>query len=376
MTSNQYQMIDHPDQLAAVVSACQAVPAIALDTEFARFSTYYPILGLVQIYTGSDCFIIDPLAIQDLSPLADILADEKIVKVLHACSEDMEVFQHALDVIPTPVYDTQIAGAVLGIGFSVGYQAMVEHYLSITLPKDQTRSDWIARPLSDRQLEYAALDVIHLLEVFNLQQQALAGTEKAHWVESESVSLGQDIPTMMAPDEYYKKLKGLWQLTRPQLHVLKTLCAWREELAREEDVPRNRVVDQKALLMIARDGLQSRQALQQSAGLTSRQVRKYGDAIIDLLAKAVDAPASEHPALMERTDAPINNRKLKKLKQVVEATAKEMSIAPELLTKRRHLEKLIRSEDAKGQYHLPNELDGWRRPVIGEALLTALAEHV
>ena len=103
MTSNQYQMIDHPDQLAAVVSACQAVPAIALDTEFARFSTYYPILGLVQIYTGSDCFIIDPVAIQDLSPLADILADEKIVKVLHACSEDMEVFQHALDVIPTPV---------------------------------------------------------------------------------------------------------------------------------------------------------------------------------------------------------------------------------------------------------------------------------
>lgn len=366
-----YVYIEKTEDIKQVVEACKGVSAIALDTEFARFNTYYPIVGLIQIYNGSQCFLIDPVSAENIEPIIDILIDPDVIKVLHSGSEDMEVFQYALGVLPAPVYDTQMASAVLGIGFSMGYQALVEHYLGISIPKDQTRSDWLARPLSPEQLEYAALDVIYLLQVYEKQQQELKGTEKYGWVTSESALLGQDIPTMVPPEEAYLKLKGLWQLDRRQLNQLKALCAWRETKAREENMPRNRVVDQKVLLMIVKDRIDNRHGYK-DAGMSPRQVRRYADEMVALQSEANVASEEECPALFERTDAPINNKKLKLLRQVVDEQAKAISVAPELLVKRRHLEKLIRSEDARGQYHIPEELAGWREEVIGDALIEAL----
>lgn len=373
MLSPDYIYVDRDDQMAAVVEVCRKASVIALDTEFARFNTYYPIVGLIQIYDGHTCFLIDPLTVS-IEPLAEVMTAGSLTKVLHACSEDMEVFQHALGIVPTPVYDTQIAAAFLGVGFSVGYQAMVEHYLDITLPKDQTRSDWLARPLTRDQLTYAALDVIYLLQVYEKQQEMLAGSEKLKWVEAEIADLGENIPTTMPPEECYLKFKGLWQLTRRELNLLKVLCAWREVTARTEDVPRNRVVDQKALMAIVRENLGGKHDLQKVAGMTPRQVRKYGDDIMFLQVAAKLVPEDECPERVDRTDAPVNNKILKKLRKVVDDRARQLDVAPELLTKRRYLEKLIRSEDNQGNYSLPGELMGWRRAAIGEALLTALAE--
>ena len=373
--TNHFHYIEDHKGLAEVVTACQRVPAIAIDTEFARTDTYYPIVGLIQIFTGEECYLIDPLKIDDFSPLADVLTDPGILKIFHACSEDLEVFSHSLGAIPAPVFDTQIACAAVGVGFSVGYQAMIEHYLSITIAKDQTRSDWLARPLTEEQLNYAALDVLHLLKVYDLQMEALLSSNRMVWVEEETSELGQDIPTQAPVDDFYLKVKGLWQLDRSQLNELKILCSWRETTAREQDVPRNRVVDQKSLLTIVKDGLNSRQALQAEAGMTSRQVRKFGDQILLLQEEARLVPESEHPELVSRTDAPVNNKKLKRLREVVNETATRLDIAPELLTKRRHLEKLIRSEDHQGRYHLPKELAGWRQSIIGDALVAALNDH-
>jgi len=370
----EYRYIDTDEQLQEVVEACLEVSVVALDTEFARFNTYYPIVGLIQIYTGAACFLIDPLSVSSIEPLKAVMEERSLLKVLHACSEDMEVFQYALGIVPAPVYDTQIASAALGVGFSVGYQALVEHYLDISLSKDQTRSDWLARPLTTSQLDYAALDVIHLLEVYKVQLEALEGGPKLGWVEAESLGLGQGIPTVAAPEDSYKKFKGLWQLNRMQLNLLKDLCSWREITARKEDIPRNRVVDQKSLVLIVKEEVSSMQGFQNAAGLTSKQVRKYGDQILVIQAEARLVHEEDCPEIFVRTDAPINNKKLKRLKRVVEERALSLSIAPELLTKRRHLEKLIRSEDAQGKYHLPSELGGWRESVIGEALLAELLE--
>ena len=369
----EYRYIDTDEQLQEVVEACLKVSVIALDTEFARFNTYYPIVGLIQIYTGTDCFLIDPLSVSSIEPLKAVMEEPSLLKVLHACSEDMEVFQYALGLVPSPVYDTQIASAALGVGFSVGYQALVEHYLDISLSKDQTRSDWLARPLTTKQLDYAALDVIHLLEVYKVQLKALEGGPKLSWVEAESLGLGQGIPTVAPPEDSYKKIKGLWQLSRVQLNLLRDLCSWREITAREEDLPRNRVVDQKSLVLIVKAEIASTQGFQGEAEMTSRQVRKYGDQIQAIQAEAKLVAEEDCPEIFVRTDAPINNKKLKRLKQVVEERALSLSVAPELLTKRRHLEKLIRSEDTQGQYHLPDELGGWREAVIGEALLAELS---
>ncbi len=369
-----YAYIATTEGLREAVTQLRAADVVSLDTEFARFSTYYPMVGLIQIYDGEHCYLIDPLAVDDLTPLVALLEDTAVLKVLHACSEDMEVFQYALGTIPSPVFDTQIASAALGVGFSVGYQSLVEHYLGITLPKDETRSDWLQRPLSDNQLEYAALDVIHLLQVYEKQAAELADSPKSSWIEAEAKDLGRDIPTITPVEEAYKRVKGLWQLDRKQLNVLRTLCAWRENRAREDNVPRNRVVDQKSLFAIAKGNLNSKQALQTAAKMTPRQVRKYSDEILFLQAEARLVPEKDCPPAVTRPDAPIDNKLMKKLKNVVEARAEDLNVAPELLTKRRHLEKLIRSEDDNGRYHLPAELSGWRESAVGSALLSALTE--
>jgi ribonuclease D len=374
MDESEFVYVDTDQQLVEVFDNCNNVAAIAVDTEFARFNTYYPMVGLVQIYNGQECYLIDPLPINDLSPLAELLNNQNLIKVLHACSEDMEVFQYALGTTPTPVFDTQIASAALGIGFSVGYQSLVEHYLDITLPKDQTRSDWLQRPLSRNQLDYAALDVIHLLQVYEKQLLALEGTPKLDWIEDESSYLGKDIPTLISPEEYYKKVKGLWQLDRQQLGVLKTLCAWREVTARKENVPRNRVIDQKALMIIVKEKPSSKQALQEIVEITPRQVRKFGDEILFLQTEAHLVPERDCPQIVDKPDARVNNKLMKRLRQVVEERARDLSVAPELLIKRRHLEKLIRSEDESGRFHLPGELLGWREAAIGDALLNELSE--
>jgi len=368
-----YLYIDSVAGLAQIHDACRNVDVIAVDTEFARFNTYYPIVGLIQIYTGHACFLVDPLPIDDLSGLAELLTRADLLKVFHACSEDMEVFQHALGVTPVPVHDTQIAGAVLGVGFSLGYQALVEHYLGISLPKDQTRSDWLARPLSNEQLDYAALDVIHLLQVYHKQAAALAGTAKETWVRAESENLGADIPTMIDPEVTYLKLKGLWQFDRIELNQLKALFAWREAKARSEDVPRNRVADQKALMTIVKQSLSTRHALQHQASMTPRQVRKHGDDILLIREEAGLVPEKDCPPRVLREDVPVSSSKLKQLKKVVEARARELSIAPEMLTKRRHLEALLRSGET-GRYELPKELMGWREEAVGRDLLGALGE--
>ena len=374
MASAHYQYIDTEVQLQSAIEVCSRAKVLAIDTEFVRFNTYYPIVGLIQIGTPEACFLIDPLGIDDLSPLRVILAEPAIMKIFHACSEDLEVFQHVLGFIPKPLYDTQIAAALLGVGYSMSYQSLVEHYLGIALPKDQTRSDWLARPLSEDQLRYAALDVIHLLHIYAEQYQLISVAGKESWIEEESAALGRDIPTMVDPQFAYQRIKGLWQLDRRQLNQMRSLCAWREETARLEDIPRNRIATQKALMTIVRKNLMDHRSLQQRADMTPRQLRKYGDDIVQVLKAANQAEEDSLPDLISRDETAVSSSMVKRLKKVVAEKAKILSVAPELLVKRRHLEKLIRSVDGQGGYQLPEELHGWREKVIGDDLLEVLTE--
>ena len=370
--SAAWQYIDTDAQLVKVHAACKDVGVIAMDTEFVRETTYYPNLGLVQIYNGKDCFLIDVLAINDHSPLAALLSDTQLLKVLHACSEDMEVFQTYLGLVPAPLFDTQIAAAMLGVGFSISYQAMVENCLSISLEKGQTRSNWLQRPLSSEQLNYAALDVIHLFQVYKKQKRELEAKSRMQWVEDESRLVGKNLASQIHPDEYYKKIKGLWALDRRQLHAMRALCAWREVTARSRNVPRNRVVEQKTLTSIAKDNPSSKQVL--AVNMTSRQINRYGDTILSLLTAAQNLPLDECPERVPRPDASLDKKLLRRLAEVVQEQARSLCIAPELLSKKRHLEKLLQSADAHGGYQLPDELSGWREAAIGETLLRTLAE--
>ncbi len=366
--------IDTTTELEEIVRICMGRPVVSLDTEFARFNTYYPVVGLVQIFDGEICYLIDPLTIESMAPLADLLLAEGTIKVFHACSEDMEVFQHAIGAVPSPVIDSQIAAAMLGAGFSMSYQNLVGHYLSVDIPKEETRSDWLQRPLTEGQLQYAALDVIYLLRVYEKQHALLVAHGREQWVIDECRSLSSDLATMADPDTMYLKMKGISRLNRKQLSVLKALCAWREISARKADVPRNRIVDQKSLMHIAAGELTSKQELQSVAGMSPRQVRKYGDDLLFLAVEARRLPEHQLPMPVSRDHVRVDSKKLDNLRKHVQRRAGELQIAPELLCKRRHLEELLRSVDARGRYRLPAGLDGWRREVIGEELLAILGE--
>ena len=213
-------------ELAQQCAAWRAQPFVVLDTEFMRVDTFYPIAGLVQVGDGRQAALIDPLCIRDWSPFAALLDDPAVVKVLHACSEDLEVFQRLTGTLPQPLFDTQLAAAYLNLGFSMGYSRLVQALLGVDLPKGETRSDWLQRPLSDMQVRYAAEDVQHLVEVYRALDERLSA-EKRGWLLEDGAELVANLRREVDPDEMYRDGKLAWKLSRQQLAVYRALYAWR-----------------------------------------------------------------------------------------------------------------------------------------------------
>jgi len=368
-----YHYIDDDAGLAALLTACAAAPVIALDTEFARFNTYYPMIGLLQIGLGHDNYLVDPLPITDLSGLQALMKSPDTLKVVHSGSEDMEVFQYWLDCVPTPLFDTQIAAAMLGVGYALSYQKLVAHFLNIDIPKGETRSDWLARPLRQSQLDYAAQDVIHLFEIYPMLAESLAAKDRIEWVLSESIKLTQDLPTKIDPNEAYLKLKGTSFLKPRQLQYLRMFCAFREREAQTRNVPRNRVLENDELIALALNEVQDRAAMQGVEWISRRAVSRYGEALAEVGAEASTVPEAALPPRLTNDTTPVNKNKLDRLRRVVADQAKQFGIAPELLSRRRDLEAIIKS-DNQGGATLPSHLLGWREAVVGIPLLAAIGQ--
>jgi len=368
-----YHYIDDDAGLEALLTACAAAPVIALDTEFARFNTYYPMIGLLQIGLGHDNYLLDPLPIKDLSGLQALMKCPDTLKVVHSGSEDMEVFQYWLDCVPTPIFDSQIAAAMLGIGHALSYQKLVAHFLSIDIPKGETRSDWLARPLRQSQLDYAAQDVIHLFEIYPMLAELLAEKGRVEWVLSESLKLTQDLPTKIDPDAAYLKLKGISFLTARQLQYLRTFCAFRERQSQALNVPRNRVLDNDELIALALNEVQSVAEMRGVEWISRRAVSRFGEALAELGSEAGSVTEAVLPARIAKDATPVNKNKLDRLRRVVADQAKQYGISPELLCRRRDLEAIIKS-DIQGTAMLPSHLSGWREAVVGIPLLAAIGQ--
>ena len=370
----EYEMIDSPRRLEEVVELLRKADAVAIDTEFARFNTYYPIVGLIQLYDGQQCYLVDPLQVTELGPLAELLEDPAVVKVFHACSEDLEVFHHVLEALPGPLFDSQVGAAALGVNFSISYQKLVVHYLDIEISKEETRSDWLQRPLTSSQLDYAALDVIYLLQVYRQQVAQLTTAAKLGWVQEECAAMTTSIATDVDPQLAYLRIKGLAKLDREAIYIVKTICAWREVKARELDVPRNHVIDEQSVLAVA--GLDYLQVggLHKHTTLNSRQVRKFGDELVQLIDTARLVPEAERSPIVGIDALPVSNSLMKRLKRKVAEKAEAIGMAPEMLARRRHLEQILRSGADNGQYQLPADMCGWRKAVIGDELIAVLAD--
>lgn len=362
-------MIDNNADLAQWCERWLELPYVAVDTEFERTETFFPIAGLIQIGDGQAAYLIDPLAITDWSPLVALLQSPTVIKVLHACSEDLDVFMKLCGVAPAPLFDTQLAAAYLGMDFSMGYSRLVKALLNIELSNAETRSNWLQRPLSANQVTYAAADALHLAELYQVLGPRIEAAGLTNWLLQDSAELVNAAARIQAPETVYLNLKQAWRLQPSELAVLKVLASWREQESRQRDQARNRLLREKTLCPLAQRQPDSLQALSRIEDMHPRSVRQDGQAILELIRAGQQVPEQDWPQRLPEPLPAEANKLLKALRKVGQRHATHLGMAEELMLRKKHLEALVRSGYPGGIYQLPDALSGWRRTLMGDELL-------
>ena len=367
-----FKLITEDSALAEVCAFARQQSAVALDTEFVRTRTLYPQLGLIQLYAGDEVALIDPTTIQDFSPFIALLADDHVTKVLHACGEDLEVFQHTFQQLPQPMCDTQVMANFLGFANSPGFATLVQHYFQIEIDKGASRTDWLARPLSDTQLRYAAADVWYLLPLYQQMQAQLAQTEWQSAVKNEcEFLLNKRAHSGKDPDTAYFAIPNAWKLNSLELMRLKILAKWRMEEAMKRDLALNFVVRSENLWTVAKYNPKSTSALLE-LGLSTSEVRIHGKKLLQLLEQVKRIDPKDYPLMIQRlTGDPRYKTALKALQQKLTEITPE-NLPQELIASRRSLENLMKWHWLNAtKEDFPELLQGWRKP-FGDALLNIL----
>ena len=367
-----FKLITEDSALAEVCAFARQQSAVALDTEFVRTRTLYPQLGLIQLYAGDEVALIDPTTIQDFFPFIALLADDHVTKVLHACGEDLEVFQHTFQQLPQPMCDTQVMANFLGFANSPGFATLVQHYFQIEIDKGASRTDWLARPLSDTQLRYAAADVWYLLPLYQQMQAQLAQTEWQSAVKNEcEFLLNKRAHSGKDPDTAYFAIPNAWKLNSLELMRLKILAKWRMEEAMKRDLALNFVVRSENLWTVAKYNPKSTSALLE-LGLSTSEVRIHGKKLLQLLEQVKRIDPKDYPLMIQRlTGDPRYKTALKALQQKLTEITPE-NLPQELIASRRSLENLMKWHWLNAtKEDFPELLQGWRKP-FGDALLNIL----
>ncbi|MGB2020551.1 MAG: ribonuclease D [Candidatus Puniceispirillaceae bacterium] len=363
------KLITTSPALKDAISAINTADFVAIDTEFMRESTYYPHLCLIQLCAGPHAFCVDPLAPNlDLSPLFDLMRNEKVTKVFHAGRQDLEIFVQLTGAVPSPVYDTQIAAMVCGLGDQVGYDKLVQHYKHLQIDKSSRFTNWSQRPLSDRQINYALDDVIHLAEIYPRIIADLTANGRDKWVKSELAGLADIQLYQTDPDTAYKRIKA--RNSKPaQVNRLAQLASWREREAQKRDVPRGRILRDDTLIDLAGSNPKTLADLKKIRGFPGGEGGKFGPFVIEVL-KAADAlpedkwPVKERPQQRERPPVAV----IEMLRVLLKHVTESHNVAPRLIASAEELEKLALSDTAD----IP-AMQGWRREIFGDAALALKA---
>jgi ribonuclease D len=357
------QYLADADALARFLELRRQGTAIALDTEFMRVRTFYPRLALVQIGFNGHIGLLDPLALPEPADLVALLTDPAVDKVFHGASEDLEAMRCGLGVLPSPLFDTQIAAALAGFGFSVSYAALVHTLLDRRVDKGETRSDWLQRPLTEAQIHYAAEDVRHLPAVAAALSRRLESLGRMEWLREDCARMVAQAAAPASDPQPQHAFRNLHRSSETVQKRLRRMLLWREREARERDLPRMWLLDNPTAQELALDPPADERALSQRM----RPLWRSPKAAWQSLWEAMHDESLDRD--WEPAPEPLNEHQralLKRLQEVVRSRAEAMAVPEPLLAPKRYLEVL-----AAGQ-GWPQALEGWRRPALEPALAPLL----
>jgi len=359
-----YDYIDSDAELAQFCQQLAQASYCAIDTEFIRESTYYPELALIQIASKQQLACIDPLAISEFAPLAEILAMDSLEKVFHSSSQDLEILFQEFGQVPKPVFDTQLAAAVLGYNHQISYADLVQQVTGVALEKKHTRANWTRRPLSQDELDYAMDDVRYLLTVYEHLNDKLESTRRRSWIEKDLQVMSKAETYQVDKSALWKRLKGVQKLKGEQLQIASDLCQWREAVAQQQNRPRRWIAKDDTLVEIARQKPVDRDALSRIPELSDKAIKRHGENLLQIVIQAASSDAAQWPHHDRIKN--LNGKQLALgdcLMALCRMIAAQNQIALATLATRKDIDNLIINQKSS------RLAQGWRFAMAGEQLL-------
>ena len=354
--------------LEAFIQRASTSSVLAVDTEFLREKTYYPKLCLMQMATDDEVVIIDPFAVDDLRVLRELFENEAIVKLFHAGHQDIEIIIYDIGCVPKPVFDTQVAAALLGQSQQIGYAPLVSSLCGVKLKKADSFTDWSARPLSESQLNYAADDVIYLPEMYEKMTRLLSEKGRLSWLDTEFEEMCDERTYVVDEQDRFRRLKHFTQLSRRQMAAAREMAAWREIEARKRNVPRKWVLTDEQIVEACKREPRTIDDLFMVRGIRERLTTRDAREVIQLVVAALDSSPEAWPEIPSSGKSEPNvDAQVDMLMSVVRIRARQNDIAVPTLASHADLVAI-----ARGHYDNVDILKGWRREIVGAELVDLL----
>jgi ribonuclease D len=368
-------IVETSEQMAALIAAILGAARVALDTEFHAERSYAARLMVLQLVVGEDVYIVDPLKLRDLQPLAEALGSRTIVG--HALQSDLRIFADRFDVLPAAAFDTQLAAAFCGYGVAISLADLVHDLVHVRLRKSQTVSDWSTRPFSEQQIEYLVDDVRHLFSLEDQLREKLVALGRLVWFEEEARPLVDLARYRPDPERVYMRIPGALRMTRRELAILREIAQLRDELARERDVPPKYIIPDDVMSGIVHIRPRSKEELVQLRRLDAGLRKAFGDRIVAAVAAGVALDENSLPARPTRPPGADREAIVSCLNVLVNAIATEHDIPPSMLSPRAALERLARELPASAQeVARVLEASPWRAHLVAEPLAELLRGDV
>jgi ribonuclease D len=366
------ELIDNTADLAALCQRLSTADFVTVDTEFHRETTFWPLLCLIQIAGPDEAHGIDALAEGlDLASLYELFENPSVVKVFHAARQDLEIFFHLAGIIPTPLFDSQVAAMVCGFGESAGYETLVSKLTPARVDKSQRFTDWSRRPLTDKQLTYALADVTHLRDIYVRLNADLEKSGRTPWVADEMEILLNPATYTLEPSEAWRRIKSRDKKPR-FLAVLKEVTAWRERVAQKQDVPRRRIAKDDVLVELSALTPTTEKALSQTRLAKHFARSKHATGMLEAVSKGLSTPDEKCPRVPRTPDKPAGlGPVIDLLKVLLKARCEANDVAHKLIATVDDLEQIAINDQADVR-----ALTGWRKELFGDDAIRLKHGHL